>query len=82
MTDFDYLAGAELYLGRDSQTAAALGPRPFRLAANAIRFAIEHAAPVSLHGARLRVGDREFSGVALRGLYDAADYPLERRYAA
>jgi hypothetical protein len=81
MTDFDYLAPAELYLGRDAPTATALGPRPFRVAANALRFALEHVAPVSLRGARLHVGNKVFAGPSLRTLYEAADYPLSRRQA-
>src|SRR5690606_1325050 len=56
MTNQDFLAAAELYLGSDRQSAAAHGPRMFRSAAKALRFAIEEAAPVSLHGAGLRVG--------------------------
>ncbi|MCF1740722.1 hypothetical protein [Paradevosia shaoguanensis] len=51
---------AELYLGRDRSTALALGPKRFRSAANAIRFAIQRAAPVSLRGAMLVVGKHEF----------------------
>jgi hypothetical protein len=49
-------APGELFLGSDSVTAFAQGPRQFRSAAKAVRFAIEQAAPVSLHGAMLRIG--------------------------
>jgi len=79
MQDFDYLARAELFLGSDWDTATSLGSRGFRRAANALRFAFEHAAPVSLRGARLRVGERQFAGRALKRLYTSRNYPLPRR---
>ena len=61
-------SSAQLYLGRDWATAAALGPRAFSSASKALRFAFEHAAPVSLHGARLLVGGRSFAGTELSEL--------------
>lgn len=62
MTFLDDPTSAQLYLGRDWPTAQSLGPRRFRTAAKALCFAFEHAAPVSLRGARLLVGGRVFSG--------------------
>jgi hypothetical protein len=75
----DFQAPAELYLGRDWPTAAAQGSRIFITAAKAIRFAIEEAAPVSLHGARLLIGTASFSGEELVRLYGSAGYPLPRK---
>ncbi|MEO8683469.1 MAG: hypothetical protein ABI414_01375 [Devosia sp.] len=75
----DFQAPAELYLGRDWPTAAAQGSRIFTTAAKAIRFAIEEAAPVSLHGARLLIGTASFSGDELVRLYRSAGYPLPRK---
>ena len=75
----DFQAPAELYLGRDWPTAAAQGSRIFTTAAKAIRFAIEEAAPVSLHGARLLIGTTSFSGDELERLYRSASYPLPRK---
>jgi hypothetical protein len=80
MTHSDYLARAELYLGRDWETASAQGPRGFPTAATALRFAFEHAAPVSLRGARLRIGDKTFAGEQLAALYRGHDYPLPRKH--
>jgi hypothetical protein len=80
MTDFDYSAGAQLYLGCDRQTAFAQGPRAFRHAAAALRFAFEEAAPVSLRGAALVVGDKTYSGAGLAALYHGAGYPLPRKH--
>lgn len=79
MPDFDYLARAELHLGSDWDTATSLGARPFRRAANALRFAFEEAAPISLRGARLTIGEHEFAGRVLRSLYTSFNYPLPRK---
>ena len=81
MTHFDYLARAELFLGSDWDTATSLGSRAFRRAANALRFAFEEAAPISLRGARLTVGERQFAGQDLKRLYTSHYYPLPRRHA-
>ena len=69
MKHSEYLSPAELYLGSDAATALAQGPRNFRTALQALRFAVEHAAPVSLRGARLKVGDHEFTGRELKALH-------------
>jgi hypothetical protein len=79
MPDFDYLARAELHLGSDWDTATTLGSRAFRCAAHALRFAFEEAAPISLRGARLSIGEHQFAGNELRGLYTSLHYPLPRK---
>jgi hypothetical protein len=79
MTNQDYLAAAELYLGSDRHSAAAQGPRSFRSAAKALRFAIEEAAPVSLRGARLLIGARSFGKNDMLALYNSRRYPLARK---
>ena len=79
MTFPDYHARAELYLGSDRHTAIAQGGRTFATAAQAIRFAFEEAAPVSLHGAMLKIGDATFAGDDLAALYRGADFPLPRK---
>ena len=79
MTSIDFTAPAELYLGSDRQTAAAQGPRRFRTLTQAIRFAFEEAAPVSLRGAQLIAGGRTYSTVELPSLYRSPDYPLPRK---
>ena len=78
MTHTDYHARAELYLGSDPLTALSQGPRAFRTAAQAIRFAVEEAAPVSLHGARLVVGDTMLLGADIVRLHRSPDFPLQR----
>lgn len=74
---FDH--AAELYLGSDRKSAAAQGPRAFGSAAKALRFAIEEAAPVSLRGARLKIGDRLFAKADMLALYNSSHYPLVRK---
>lgn len=81
MTNHDYMAHAELYLGSDWQSATAHGPRDFKSAAKALRFAIEEAAPVSLRGARLKVGSRTYSRDGMLSLYRSGNYPLPRKNA-
>ena len=72
---------AELFLGRDTETAQLQGALRFGTAADAIRFALEQAAPVSLRAARLVVGPDEFKGEEIRQLYAQADFPLRRKAA-
>lgn len=77
----NYDQAAELYLGSTRPAALAQGSRRFNNAARAIRFALEEAAPVSLKGASLRIGAREFSATELYRLYRQDDYPLARKAA-
>ena len=79
MTNQDFTAAAELYLGSSRHSARAQGPRAFGSAAKALRFAIEEAAPVSLHGARLHVGDKSFARADMLALYNSRRYPLARK---
>lgn len=79
MTFPDYHARAELYLGSDRSIAIAQGARSFASAAQAIRFALEEAAPVSLRGALLKVGGTTFAGDDLAALYRHTAYPLPRK---
>ena len=79
MTFPNYHARAELYLGSDRSTAMAQGGRSFATAAQAIRFAFEEAAPVSLHGAMLSIGGATYAGADLAALYRSAEFPLPRK---
>jgi hypothetical protein len=80
MTFPDFQAPAELFLGSDWPAACAQGPRAFHSAANAVRFALEEAAPVSLRGARLQLNGRTYSGEEMRSLYRSQSYPLVRKH--
>lgn len=62
-------ASGDLFLGSDHATALAQGPRRFRTVANAIRFAMEQAAPVSLRGASLHIGQIRLGPNQIRRLH-------------
>lgn len=62
-------APGELFLGSDAATAIAQGSRHFRRADKAVRFAMEHAAPVSLRGAMLKIGSRTLGPSEIRSLH-------------
>ncbi|MCS6760294.1 MAG: hypothetical protein MO852_16220 [Candidatus Devosia euplotis] len=79
MTQFDFHAPAALFLGSDWHAAAAQGSRTFRTAAQALRFAIEEAAPVSLKGASLELNGQRHSNEQMIWLYRSPDYPLPRK---
>jgi hypothetical protein len=79
MKTIDFNAEASLYLGRDWRTALAQGSRRFPSAAKAIRFALEEAPPVSLHGARMIVDGRTYSPDDLQKFYGDRAYPLHRK---
>jgi len=59
----------DLFLGSDKAIAQALGARHFRSAGKALRFAMEHAAPVSLRGALLRIGNTSYGPAEIRRLH-------------
>jgi hypothetical protein len=69
MTTKIFDAPGDLFLGSDNATARALGPRRFHTVAKAIRFAMEHAAPVSLRGAMLQVGRIQYGPRQIRALH-------------
>ncbi|MFC0008309.1 hypothetical protein [Devosia nitrariae] len=79
MKTVDLTRPADLYLGTDHMTARAQGHRHFSNALAAIRFAMEQAAPVSLRGAMLRLGNEWLDGDDIRALY-GNDRRFARRY--
>ncbi len=72
-------ANAALYLGSDWQNAQNEGARIFPTAAQAVRFAMEEAAPVSLRGALMVVDGRRFSGGEIADLYRSENYPFRHK---
>ncbi|SFV30149.1 hypothetical protein SAMN05216456_0926 [Devosia crocina] len=69
MNTHNLSAPGHLFLGSDIQTARALGARRFSSAAKAVRFAMEQAAPVSLRGAMLLVGEESLGPDQIRSLH-------------
>lgn len=81
MTSIEMNARAALYLGSDWRNAKQEGARVFPTAAQAVRFAMEEAAPVSLRGARMVVGDRSYAGNDIAALYRGSSYPFRHKIA-
>lgn len=74
----DWSMPAELY-----SSVATFGARRSRYmrfpsAAEAIRFAVETMSPAQLRGLSLECGDDRHEGEAIRALYFAPGYPLQR----
>lgn len=82
MSKFNYDAMAELYPSRRYAKSQQTQYRRFPTAAEALRYMVEEMPPAWLAGSFLEVDEQRFEGVAIRALYDAADYPLEREMAA
>lgn len=79
MTQFDYLAEAELFFALSKQARREpIGYKRFAQAADAVRFAIEEVRPDRLRTACLEVDEARYDHVEIRRLYDSSDYPLPR----
>ncbi|RDE08235.1 hypothetical protein [Pelagibacterium lacus] len=79
MNTLNFNAEAALYLGSNPVSARREGARRFPTAAKAIRFAMEEAAPVSLRGARMVVGNHSYGPGDVKRFYNADGYPLMRK---
>lgn len=78
MDNFDYGASAELYPSRRYAKTQQARYRRFSSAADAIRYVIEEMPGNQQSGTVLEVNNLRLEGNALRALYDAPGYPLER----
>jgi hypothetical protein len=81
MGNFDYTAPAELFVGKERGTARGshMTYRRFSTSAEAIQYAVETLAAVSLSRAALIVGEDRYEGAQIRELYDGTSYPLRPR---
>ena len=82
MQNFNYQSTAELYPSRRYAKSAREQYRRFKTAAEAIHYIIEEVPGPWLIGSFLEVDEQRYDGHAIRGLYDAAAYPLPRQRAA
>ena len=82
MPAFNYAASAELFPSRRFAKSATSRYRRFDTAAEAIRYVVEEMSAKSIPGSYLQVGDHRLEGDAIRALYDAAAFPLERKLVA
>jgi hypothetical protein len=80
MPAIDYTAPAELFPSRRYAKSLARYRR-FPNAAEAVRYIIEDQPASWLVGSTLDVDGARFEGQAIRALYDAEAYPLERALA-
>lgn len=77
---FDYGGEAGLFSAKSSKLRQKfLGYRRFTDAAEAIRFAVEDLPSDMLRSCSLEVNEETYVGLAIRGLYESADFPLQRR---
>ncbi|WP_127144845.1 hypothetical protein [Pelagibacterium montanilacus] len=79
MTKIDLNSRAALYLGSGWENAREQGARAFPTAAQAIRFAMEEAPPVSRRGALMVVDGRSCSGADIEDIYRSRAYPYPRK---
>lgn len=77
----DYKASAELFPSRRYAKSLARYRR-FSTAAEAVQYVIEEMPAAWLVGTYLDIDGARFEGQAIRALYDAQAYPLERAKAA
>jgi hypothetical protein len=80
MTDFNYMAPAELFvgMGRGNARGNAMKYSRFPTSAEAIRHAVEKLNANALSGAALVVDEERYGAAQIRELYDDASYPLSR----
>jgi hypothetical protein len=81
LDNFNYGASAELYPSRRYAKSARDQYRRFKTAAEAIQYMIEDRPEAWLIGSFLEADGRRFDGNAIRALYDADGYPLDRQQA-
>jgi hypothetical protein len=83
MSRFNYDAPAEIFGNKGTMKGRRpLGYRRFPTGAEALRFAIEEVPSPLLAGIILESDEGRYDHVAIRSLYDRAEYPLARNDAA
>jgi len=80
MNRFDYLAPAELFVGKGGLSARGSPMRYLRFptSAEAIKYAVESLETAALLSAALVVGEDRYEGPEIRALYDEKHFPLSR----
>ena len=77
MNRFDYLAPAELFVGKSRVSARGSPMRYLRFptSAEAIKYAVESLETPALLGAALVVGEDRYEGPEIRALYEESASP-------
>jgi hypothetical protein len=78
---FDYTRPAELFPSRRYAKSLARYRR-FASAAEAVQYVIEEQPTAWLVGTMLDIDGERYEGKAIQALYDAAEFPLERKLTA
>jgi hypothetical protein len=80
MNRFNYLAPAELFVGKSRGSARGSPMRYLRFptSAEAIKYAVETLNTAALIGTALVVGEDRFEGTEIRVLYEGKRFPLSR----
>ena len=80
MNRFDYLAPAELFVGKSRVSARGSPMRYLRFptSAEAIKYAVESLETPALLGAALVVGEDRYEGPEIRAPYEGERFPLSR----
>jgi hypothetical protein len=80
MRNFDYLAPAELFVGKARGSARGSGMRYLRFptSAEAIKYAVESLETTALLSAALVVGEDRFEAGEIAALYKGERFPLSR----
>ena len=80
MTIFNYGGPAELFARKDqgATTRSPMMSYRFATGTEALRFAIERLPVRLLSGAILEIDENRFGHLAMRKLYESAEYPLKR----
>jgi len=80
MNRFDYLAPAELFMGKSRVSTRGSPMRYLRFAtsAEAIKYAVESLEPPVLLSAALVIGEDRYEGPEIRALYEGKRFPLSR----
>jgi len=73
----DYASPAELYSSGKFKSST-VRYRRFPSAAEAIRFAVEQVPSADLRSTSIEFDDNRYEGEAIRALYQAPGYPLQR----
>jgi hypothetical protein len=76
---FDYSAPAEVFAGRSMRGARNMMYQRFDTGAEALRFAIEIMPQPNLKGAILETDKRRYWHGEIQKLYDAPEYPFQRK---
>jgi len=84
MSAFDYgmeagLFSSKIFAKRPKSYQNSIEFRRFAQAAEAIRYAVEDIPPSLLATCSLEVAEATYTGAAIRGLYESAEFPLPRR---